>query len=292
MTTKKWREKLVHKKLLSGIMSAVILAGSGLTFGAQSPNEIKNFQNSSSKIKKIALKGVIGAAAVGGIIMYVSERNTDIKMDFNDFDNMPEFWSKLLNAVKSFKSTLTVSNISAGHASLFHTKIMNASPEKIEGIEELGEEVQGTLVLEKTKKEDGTIKITFKFEEEKKAEEKKEETNVNPEDGVNKEENKKAETEVNEEDNKDEENHDVEASKDFELKILELGKNMCYEKQKEIIEGITKIKNRSDESNKAYESVENSIKKFFNAFNNEGPFEQQEAYIEYLAALEDAQRLL
>lgn len=269
MTTKKWREKLVHKKLLSGIMSAVILAGSGLTFGAQSPNEIKNFQNSSSKIKKIALKGVTGAAAVGGIIMYVSERNTDIKMDFNDFDNMPEFWSKLLNAVKSFKSTLTVSNISAGHASLFHTKIMNASPEKIEGIEELGEEVQGTLVLEKTKKEDGTIKITFKFEEEK-----------------------KAETEVNEEDNKDEENHDVEANKDSELKILEPGKNMCYEKQKEIIEGITKIKNRSDESNKAYESVKNSIKKFFNAFNNEGPFEPQEAYIEYLAALEYAKRLL
>lgn len=269
----------MNKKLLSGIMSAVILAGSGLTFGAQSPNEIKNFQNSSSKIKKIALKGVIGAAAVGGIIMYVSERNTDIKMDFNDFDNMPEFWSKLLNAVKSFKSTLTVSNISAGHASLFHTKIMNASSEKIEGIEELGEEVQGTLVLEKTKKEDGTIKITFKFEEEKKAEEKKEET-------------KKAETEVNEEDNKDEENHDVEASKGSKLKILEPGKNMCYEKQKEIIEGITKIKNRSDESNKAYESVKNSIKKFFNAFNNEGPFESQEAYIEYLAALEDAQRLL
>lgn len=67
---------------------------------------------------------------------------------------------------------------------------------------------------------------------------------------------------------------------------------MCYEKQKEIMEGITKIKNISDESNKAHESVENSIEKFFNAFNNEGLFEQQEAYIEYLAALEDAQRLL
>lgn len=291
----------MNKKLLSGIMSGLMLASSCSAVGAEAPKGIKDrIINSVVKHKKLILTSAAISAVADGAVIWLLTHNNNIKMDYSKFTDFENFFGNFKKAVEACRKSVTVFNVKVSDANKLASTLLGCNNKEsestkeivIKGIDGLGDDAQGTLVLEKTKKEDGTIKITFKFEEEKKAEEKKEETNVNPEDGVNKEENKKAETEVNEEDNKDEENHDVEASKDFELKILEPGKNMCYEKQKEIIEGITKIKNRSDESNKAYESVENSIKKFFNAFNNGGPFEPQEAYIEYLAALEDAQRLL
>ena len=192
----------MNKKLLSGIMSGLMLASSCSAVGAEAPKGIKDrIINSVVKHKKLILTGAAIQAVADGDVIWLLTHNNNIKMDYNKFENSDHFGREFVKAAKAFRKSLTVSNIKVSDANkLANTffEINNEATDKktektkeivIEGINGLEDEVQGTLVLEKTKKSDGISVIKLKFIENEKAEERKEEK---------KEENESQEPKVNE----------------------------------------------------------------------------------------------
>ena len=193
-------------------MSGLMLASSCSAVGAEAPKGIKDrIINSVVNHKKLVLTSVAISAVADGAVIWLLTHNNNIKMDYSKFSNFENFFSNFKKAAEACRKSVTVSNIKVSDANklantLFGINIeANENTKKIvvEGTGELGDEVQGTLVLEKTKKSDRISGIKFKFKENKKAEEKKEEkkeekTDVNPEDGTKKEENESQGTKVNE----------------------------------------------------------------------------------------------
>ena len=196
----------MNKKLLSGIMSGLMLASSCSAVGAEAPKGIKDrIINSVVKHKKLILTGAAIQAVADGALIWLLTHNNNIKMDYNKFENFDNFFGNFKKAAEACRKSLTVSNIKVRDARDLESKINNEATDKkteeteeiaIEGINGLGDDVQGTLVLKKVKKEDGNLDITFEFKENEKAEERKEEK---------KEENESQETEVNEDKNESQE---------------------------------------------------------------------------------------
>lgn len=195
----------MNKKLLSGIMSGLMLASSCSAVGAEAPKVIKDrIINSVVKHKKLILTSAAISAVADGAVIWLLTHNNNIKMDYSKFTDFENFFGNFKKAAEACRKSLTVSNIKVSDANKLANTLFEINNEAnentkeivIEGIDGLGEEVQGTLVLEKTKKSDGISVIKFtenKKAENNKAEEKKEEkkekTDVNPEDGAKKEKN-------------------------------------------------------------------------------------------------------
>ena len=96
----------MNKKLLSGIMSGVMLAGSCSAVGAEAPKGIKNsVSNFVSNNKLVICGGILGTTAIGGTIAWLVLHNRDLKVDFNVFK---QFDARLVEAVKSFRNSLNV----------------------------------------------------------------------------------------------------------------------------------------------------------------------------------------
>ena len=166
----------MNKKLLSGIMSGLMLASSCSAVGAEAPKGIKDrIINSVVKHKKLILTSAVADCAV----IWLLTHNNNIKMDYSKFTDPKDFDHEFVKAAKAFRKSLTVSNIKVSDANKLVSTLLvcnNKESEStkeivIEGIDGLGDDVQGTLVLEKTKKSDGISVI--KFTENKKAENKK-----------------------------------------------------------------------------------------------------------------------
>lgn len=186
-------------------MSGLMLASSCSAVGAEAPKGIKDrIVNSVVNHKKLILTGAAINAVAGGAVIWLLTHNNNIKMDYSKFTDFENFFGNFKKAAKAFRKSLTVSNIKVSDANKLASTLLVCNNEEsestkkivIEGIDGLGDDVQGTLVLEKTKKSDGISVIKFtenkKAENkkaEKKEEEKKEETDVNPEGGAKKEEN-------------------------------------------------------------------------------------------------------
>ena len=194
-------------------MSGLMLASSCSAVGAEAPKGIKDrIINSVVKHKKLILTGAAIQAVADGALIWLLTHNNNIKMDYNKFENFDNFFGNFKKAAEACRKSLTVSNIKVRDARDLESKINNEATDKktektkeivIEGINGLEDEVQGTLVLEKTKKSDGISIIKFKFIENEKAEERKEEKeeeNANQETEVNedKKENESQEPKVNE----------------------------------------------------------------------------------------------
>ena len=201
----------MNKKLLSGIMSGLMLASSCSAVGAEAPKGIKDrIINSVVKHKKLILTGAAISAVADGAVIWLLTHNNNIKMDYSKFTDFENFFGNFKKAAEACRKSVTVFNVKVSDANKLANTLFEINNEAnentkkivIEGIGELGDEVQGTLVLEKTKKSDRISYIKFKFKENKKAEEKKEEkkekTDVKPEDGAKKEENENQGTKVNE----------------------------------------------------------------------------------------------
>lgn len=212
-------------------MSGLMLVSSCSAVGAEAPKGIKDrIINSVVKHKKLILTSAAISAVADGAVIWLLTHNNNIKMDYSKFTDFENFFGNFKKAAEACRKSVTVFNVKVSDANkLANTffEINNEATDKenentkeivIEGIGGLGDEVQGTLVLEKTKKEDGTIKITFKFKENKKAEEKKEEkkekTDVKPEDDTKKKENESQEPKVE----KDKEKTEGQVAKEDENK--------------------------------------------------------------------------
>lgn len=215
----------MNKKLLSGIMSGLMLASSCSAVGAEAPKGIKDrIVNSVVKHKKLILTSAAISAVADGAVIWLLTHNNNIKMDYSKFTDFENFFGNFKKAAKAFRKSLTVSNIKVSDANKLANTLFEINNEAnentkkivIEGTGELGDEVQGTLVLEKTKKSDGisVIKFTENKKAEEKKEEKKEKTDVNPEDGAKKEENKNQEPKVE----KDKEKTEGQVAKEGENK--------------------------------------------------------------------------
>ena len=184
-------------------MSGLMLASSCSAVGAEAPKGIKDrIVNSVVNHKKLVLASVAISAVADGAVIWLLTHNNNIKMDYSKFTDFENFFGNFKKAAEACRKSLTVFNVKVSDANKLANTffgINNEATDKenentkeivIEGIDGLGDDVQGTLVLEKTKKANGISIIKFKFSENKKAEEKKEEkkekTNVNPEDGAKK----------------------------------------------------------------------------------------------------------
>ena len=218
----------MNKKLLSGIMSGLMLASSCSAVGAEAPKVIKDrIINSVVKHKKLILTSAAISAVADGAVIWLLTHNNNIKMDYSKFTDFENFFGNFKKAAEACRKSVTVFNVKVSDANKLASTLLGCNNKEsestkeivIEGIGELGDEVQGTLVLEKTKKANGISIIKFKFSENKKAEEKKEEkkekTDVNPEDGAKKEENENQGTKVNE-DKKENEGQVAKVEKDKE----------------------------------------------------------------------------
>ena len=220
----------MNKKLLSGIMSGLMLASSCSAVGAEAPKGIKDrIVNSVVNHKKLILTGAAINAVADGAVIWLLTHNNNIKMDYSKFTDPKDFDHEFVKAAKAFRKSLTVSNIKVSDANKLASTLLVCNNEEsestkkivIEGIDGLGDDVQGTLVLEKTKKSDGISVIKFtenkKAENkkaEKKEEEKKEETDVNPGDDTKKKENESQEPKVE----KDKEKTEGQVAKEGENK--------------------------------------------------------------------------
>ena len=238
----------MNKKLLSGIMSGVMLAGSCSAVGAEAPKGIKNSVVNFVNNHKIAISGgVIGATAIGGTIAWLVLHNRDIKVDYNVYK---KFDFRLVEAVKSFKNSLTVDHVSVSDAKSIRDVVANAlaqestkaekeakedekskkvvlnASENVEGIKDLTDDVEGTLVLKKVAKEDKSVEVTFEFKKLVKKEEKKDE--------VKAEENKDSKTaEVKKEEAKSEVNKDEVKKEDEKKDEVKAEENKEEEKKDE-----------------------------------------------------------
>lgn len=215
----------MNKKLLSGIMSGLMLASSCSAVGAEAPKVIKDrIINSVVKHKKLILTGAAISAVADGAVIWLLTHNNNIKMDYSKFTDFENFFGNFKKAAEACRKSVTVSNIKVSDANKLANTLFEINNEAnentkkivIEGTGELGDEVQGTLVLEKTKKSDGisVIKFTENKKAEEKKEEKKEKTDVNPEDGAKKEENESQEPKVE----KDKEKTEGQVAKEDENK--------------------------------------------------------------------------
>ncbi len=199
----------MNKKLLSGIMSGVMLAGSCSAVGAEAPKGIKNsVSNFVSNNKLVIGGGILGTTAIGGTIAWLVLHNRDLKVDFNVFK---QFDARLVEAVKAFRNSLTVEHVTVAEASkvredlakAFVEELSKAKDEKakkavlviskeISGIKDLANEVEGALVLKKVTKEDKSVEVTFEFKKVEKKEDKKDEAKEEAKAEAKKEEEPKA----------------------------------------------------------------------------------------------------
>lgn len=213
----------MNKKLLSGIMSGVMLAGSCSAVGAEAPKGIKNsVSNFVSNNKLVIGGGILGTTAIGGTIAWLVLHNRDLKVDFNVFK---QFDARLVEAVKAFRNSLTVEHVTVAEASkvredlakAFTEELSKAKDEKakkavlviskeISGIKDLANEVEGALVLKKVTKEDKSVEVTFEFKKVEKKEDKKEEAKAE----IKEEAKTEAKAEVKEEPKADAEKKDAE----------------------------------------------------------------------------------
>lgn len=213
----------MNKKLLSGIMSGVMLAGSCSAVGAEAPKGIKNsVSNFVSNNKLVIGGGILGTTAIGGTIAWLVLHNRDLKVDFNVFK---QFDARLVEAVKAFRNSLTVEHVTVAEASkvredlakAFTEELSKAKDEKakkavlviskeISGIKDLANEVEGALVLKKVTKEDKSVEVTFEFKKVEKKEDKKEEAKEEAKAEIKEE----AKTEAKEEPKADAEKEDAE----------------------------------------------------------------------------------
>lgn len=218
----------MNKKLLSGIMSGLMLASSCSAVGAESPKGIKDrIINSVVKHKKLILTSAAISAVADGAVIWLLTHNNNIKMDYSKFTDFENFFGNFKKAAEACRKSVTVFNVKVSDANKLASTLLGCNNKEsestkeivIKGIDGLGDDAQGTLVLKKVKKEDGNLDITFEVKENKKAEEKKEEkkekTDVNPEDGAKKEENENQGTKVNE-DKKENESQEPKVEKDKE----------------------------------------------------------------------------
>ena len=170
-------------------MSGVMLAGSCSAVGAEAPKASKNSVLNFVSNHKIAIGGATGLTVIGGAIAGIVLHNRNIKVDFSKFDNFDEFMSNLVGAVKSFKNSLTISNVTVSNVRYIRAKLAEAfvgelgkakdeeakkvvlkCAGNVEGLGGLGGCDKGTLVLKKVTKEDKTVEVTFEFKLEKKVE--------------------------------------------------------------------------------------------------------------------------
>lgn len=197
----------MNKKLLSGIMSGLMLASSCSAVGAEAPKGIKDrIVNSVVNHKKLILTSVAISAVADGAVIWLLTHNNNIKMDYSKFSDSKDFDLEFVKAAKAFRKSLTVSNIKASDAKEARGKLLAVISGKCDimtisaELDNLDKETQGTLVVERVRQKDGRIEIKFDFkknnEAEEKEEEKKEKTDVNPEDGAKKEENESQEPKV------------------------------------------------------------------------------------------------
>ncbi len=217
----------MNKKLLSGIMSGLMLASSCSAVGAEAPKVIKDrIINSVVKHKKLILTSAAISAVADGAVIWLLTHNNNIKMDYSKFTDFENFFGNFKKAAEACRKSVTVFNVKVSDANKLASTLLGCNNKEsestkeivIKGIDGLGDDAQGTLVLKKVKKEDGNLDITFEVKENKKAEEKKEEkkekTDVNPEDGAKKEENKNQEPKVE----KDKEKTEGQVAKEGENK--------------------------------------------------------------------------
>lgn len=167
-------------------MSGLMLASSCSAVGAEAPKGIKDrIINSVVKHKKLILTSAAISAVADGAVIWLLTHNNNIKMDYSKFTDFENFFGNFKKAVEACRKSVTVFNVKVSDANKLANTLFGINNEAtdkenentkkivIEGIGELGDEVQGTLVLEKTKKSDRISDIKFKFKENKKAEEKK-----------------------------------------------------------------------------------------------------------------------
>lgn len=217
----------MNKKLLSGIMSGLMLASSCSAVGAEAPKGIKDrIVNSVVKHKKLILTSAAISAVADGAVIWLLTHNNNIKMDYSKFTDFENFFGNFKKAAEACRKSLTVSNIKVSDANKLASTLLGCNNKEsestkkivIKGIDGLGDDAQGTLVLKKVKKEDGNLDITFEVKENKKAEEKKEEkketTDVNLEDDTKKKENESQEPKVE----KDKEKTEGQVAKEDENK--------------------------------------------------------------------------
>ncbi len=217
----------MNKKLLSGIMSGLMLASSCSAVGAEAPKGIKDrIINSVVNHKKLILTSAAISAVADGAVIWLLTHNNNIKMDYSKFTDFENFFGNFKKAAEACRKSLTVSNIKVSDANKLASTLLGCNNKEsestkeivIKGIDGLGDDAQGTLVLKKVKKEDGNLDITFEVKENKKAEEKKEEkketTDVNLEDDTKKKENESQEPKVE----KDKEKTEGQVAKEDENK--------------------------------------------------------------------------
>ena len=221
----------MNKKLLSGIMSGLMLASSCSAVGAEAPKGIKDrIVNSVVNHKKLILTSAAISAVADGAVIWLLTHNNNIKMDYSKFTDFENFFGNFKKATEACRKSVTVFNVKVSDANKLANTLFGINNEAtdkenentkkivIKGIDGLGDDAQGTLVLKKVKKEDGNLDITFEVKENKKAEEKKEEkkekTDVNPEDDTKKKENESQEPKVE----KDKEKTEGQVAKEDENK--------------------------------------------------------------------------
>lgn len=208
-------------------MSGLMLASSCSAVGAEAPKGIKDrIINSVVKHKKLILTSAAISAVADGAVIWLLTHNNNIKMDYSKFTDFENFFGNFKKAVEACRKSVTVFNVKVSDANKLASTLLGCNNKEsestkeivIEGIDGLGDDAQGTLVLKKVKKEDGNLDITFEVKENKKAEEKKEEkkekTDVNPEDDTKKKENESQEPKVE----KDKEKNEGQVAKEDENK--------------------------------------------------------------------------
>lgn len=208
-------------------MSGLMLASSCSAVGAEAPKVIKDrIINSVVKHKKLILTSAAISAVADGAVIWLLTHNNNIKMDYSKFTDFENFFGNFKKAVEACRKSVTVFNVKVSDANKLASTLFEINNEAndntkkivIKGIDGLGDDAQGTLVLKKVKKEDGNLDITFEVKENKKAEEKKEEkketTDVNPEDDTKKKENESQEPKVE----KDKEKTEGQVAKEDENK--------------------------------------------------------------------------
>ena len=163
----------MNKKLLSGIMSGLMLASSCSAVGAEAPKGIKDrIVNSVVNHKKLILTGAAIHAVADGAVIWLLTHNNNIKMDYSKFTDSDNFDTEFAKAAKAFRKSLTVSNIKVSNAKKLASTLLECNDKAtdkengntkeivIEGIDRLDDDAQGTLVLEKTKK---SVPVAFSY---------------------------------------------------------------------------------------------------------------------------------
>lgn len=197
-------------------MSGLMLASSCSAVGAEAPKGIKDrIINSVVKHKKLILTGAAISAVADGAVIWLLTHNNNIKMDYSKFTDFENFFGNFKKAVEACRKSVTVFNVKVSDANKLASTLLGCNNKEsestkeivIEGIGELGDEVQGTLVLEKTKKSDRISDIKFKFKENKNQGTKVNEDKKENEGQVAKEDENKKENKDNTKNNEEKKQH-------------------------------------------------------------------------------------